>query len=583
MSSTSNIHRRFRLLFTLPSAPTVIVLLLIVSSPLILATLLLQKTLPSIIIPSYLLFESTVFLTIIIDYLILTQNPIASFRRLCFISMISISLWLTVLLSGTVISSSRLLSFLVIGAFFSAMIRLLIFESVFLKNSYTALLLAVIQPLLLTISMTTTSDIFPYLSSQPMILISGFLLLTFVSLYLWFVNHSGLGILPASPITMFQAFLQAWTAEEPRALESILEKSSLKTTVTTSAITFYSNSGKPMIAIPEIHPGPFYPIGSSNLPYQMYRHFRDKGFLPLVLHGVSGHELNLASKKDVANLLSSYKDMKNVGGGTTCSRPLTVTSNRATANALTFGDHPVIFLTLSPNGMEDFPREIKEPLELAASARGFQHPLIIDAHNSQGDLVDQEESAEAVDAAKEALKKLSKAKQYPFKTGFAHSSELSIDLNRDIGPAGLGLLILEINGEQHALLAFDANNARRDIREKIINRLEKSGISVLEMCTSDTHITAGKVLTTHGYIALGDKTDIDTLFDAVHRLYLLAVERLSISRFDVNVVKTNVRIIGKELLSSISKALDRVIRTALWGGIFVMAASLLLFLSLLVL
>ncbi len=580
MNSTSNIHRRYSLLFTLPSTPTVTALLLIVSSPLILAASFLSGFPLTSTLLTYLAFESALFLSIVLEHATLKRNRIATFRRLTFISVVTSGLWLLVTLIGTLVSPGKFLSFIIVGAFFSAMLRLLVFGAVFFQSPYHALPLATLQPLLLTIILTADYNLPEYLSGHTLLPVSGILLLAAVLLFLRRVNHSSSGLLPMPTLTVFQAFLQAWSVEEAAPLESILEKSSSKTTVTTSIITFHSDGVKPMVIVPEIHPGPFYPIGSSNLPYQLHHHFAQQGFMSLILHGVSGHELNLVSKNEVNNLLSSYKHLNKLGEGSTCSAPITVTSNRALVSGLAFGDYPFLFLTLSPHGMEDFPREIKKPLEETASADGFKHLFLVDTHNSQGEEIEQEEAAEAVDAAEKALNSLRKSVQHPFKTGFAHSSELKeTKLAGDIGPAGVGVLILEVDGSKYTLLAIDANNARRGLREEIISRLKESKISILEICTSDTHINAGKVSTRQGYITLGDKTETDTLVDVARRLYDLADERLSESRFDINCVDTDVRIVGGRLLKDVSQALDQVTGTARRGGFLLIALSLLLFLS----
>ncbi|MCL4435105.1 MAG: DUF2070 family protein [Thaumarchaeota archaeon] len=584
MNSTSNIHRRYSLLFTLPSTPTVIALLLIISSPLVLAASFLSGFPLTSVLLIYLAFEAALFLSIVLEHVTLKRNRIANFRRLTFISVVTSGLWLIITLIGTLVSPGKLLSFIVVGAFFSAMLRLLVLGAVFFHSPYQALPLATLQPLLLTIILTADYNLSEYLSGHPMLPAGGVLLLAAVLLFLSRVNRSSSGLLPVPTLTIFQAFLQAWSVEEAAPLESILEKSSSKTTVTTSIITFHSDSVKPMVVVPEVHPGPFYPIGSSNLPYQLHHHFAQQGFLSLILHGVSGHELNLVSKKEVNNLLSSYKHLNKLGEGATCSAPITVTSNRAVVNGLAFGDYPFLFLTLSPHGMEDFPREIKKPLEETASANGFKHLFLVDTHNSQGEEIEQEEAAEAVDAAEKALNSLRKSVQHPFRTGFAHSSELKEPkLASDIGPAGVGVLILEVDGAKHALLAIDANNARRGLREEIISRLQESRISVLEICTSDTHINAGKVSTRQGYIALGDKTETETLVDVARKLYDLADERISASRFDIKSVNTDVRIVGGRLLNDVSQALDQVTGTARRGGLSLAALSLLLFLSSLIL
>ncbi len=580
MNSTSNIHRRYNLLFTLPSTPTVTALLLIVSSPLILVTYFVGGFYSTPLLLAYLSYETALFLSVILDHSALKRNRIATFRRLTFISVSTSVLWLAVVFLGILVFSSKLLSFVIVGAFFSAMLRLLVFGAVFFRSPYQALPLATLQPLLLLAVLTASSNVYAYVAERPLLLGGGILLLAAVLLYLRLVNRSSSGLLPVPTLTIFQAFLQAWSVEEAAPLEKILEKSSSKTTVTTSVITFHSDGVKPMIVVPDVHPGPFYPIGSSNLPYQLHHHFAQQGFLSLILHGVSGHELNLVSKNEVNNLLSSYKRLNTLGEGTTCSAPLTVTSNRAVVNGLVFGEYPFLFLTLSPHGMEDFPREIKKPLEETAFANGFKHLFLVDTHNSQGEEIEQDEADEAVDAAEKALNNLRKSTQYPFKTGFAHSSELEeTGLAGDIGPAGIGVLVLEVDGTKHTLLAVDANNARRGLREEIISRLRELKISILEICTSDTHVNAAKVPTRQGYITLGDKTSADTLVDVARRLYERAVERLFESKFDIRSVETDVKIVGGRLLNDVSKALDQVTGTARRGGFSLIVLSLLLFIS----
>jgi putative membrane protein len=584
MNSTSNIHRRYNLLFTLPSTQTVIALLLIISSPLILFASFISGLQAVSMLLSYLAFEAALFLSVILEHVTLKRNRIATFRRLIFVSVVTSSLWLVVVLLGTFISPGKFLSFIVVGAFFSAMLRLLVFGAVFFRSPYHAIPLATLQPLLLAMILTSGSNVSEYLSGHSLLLVGGVLLLDAVLLYLSRVNRSISGLLPVPTLMIFQAFLQAWSVEEAAPLESILEKSSSKTTVKTSVITFHSDGVNPMVVVPEIHPGPFYPIGSSNLPYRIHYHFAQQGFVSLILHGVSGHELNLVSKNEVNNLLSSYEHLDMLGEGATCSTPITVTSNRAVVNGLAFGDYPFLFLTLSPHGMEDFPREIKKPLEETSSANGFKHLFLVDTHNSQGEEIGQDEAAEAVDAAEKTLKNLRKSVQHPFRTGFAHSSEMKEnELAGDIGPAGIGVLILEIDEVKYTLLAIDANNARRGLREEIISRLQELKISVLEICTSDTHINAGKVPTRQGYIALGDKTSADTLVDVTQKLYDIAVERLFESRFDVKSVETDVKTIGARLLDDVSQALDQVTGTARRGGISLISLSLLLFLSSLIL
>lgn len=575
MSTTANIHKRYSLLFTLPSSIITGLLLVIISSPLIILSYI-YGNLEFYLIPQYLfMFEFVIFISIIIEYLLLKNNPIAIFRRLAFISVISNGVLLFFIVLGSLLTPENFLQFIILGTFFSIAFRLLVIKSVFSNKLFIVLPIVFLQPILILPILTTGYDVITYLVEYPLILGSGLILNLAVLIYLNSINSAGKGILKAPAINMLQAFLRAWSSDEPTLLEEIIEFSSSDTTVKTSILNFNTENKNSLIIIPDIHPGPFYPIGSSNLPYQIFQYFSEKQYSPFVLHGVSGHEMNLASKKEVDHLLESYEHPRNLNSGDTCSQLLTIKSGKATANGLAFGDVAVIFLTLSPIGMEDFPHEMKKPLEDEAEKNGFKHLLLVDTHNSQGSRIIQEEINDLIDVTKKILKELRKEKQYSFKVGYAHSSEININLENDIGPAGISLLLLEVNNQKYTLLATDSNNARSGLREEIIEQLNTIGISLIEICTTDTHITAGKVMTSNGYIALGDKTQTKYLVNYIKMLYDIAIENLSISKFDVRIIDTNVKVVGHNLLSDISLALDTIIRTARIGAFSLVALSII--------
>jgi len=574
MSTTANIHKRYNLLFTLPSTSLTLVLLVAVSSPLVFLSSFYGK-LDILSLPQYLLiFEVTLFISLIIEYSVLKSNPVAIFRRLAFISVLSCGIWLTFVTIGSLLTTEKFLNFLIIGLFLSIAFRLLIFRSVLSNHLYLVLPTVTLQPTLLAAILSMGYNLTTYAIEISVLIGSGLILNLAVLIYLKRVNSAGSDILKIPAIIMLQAFLKAWTSEEATSLEEIIDISSSKMTVQTSILTFNTEIKKSAIVIPEVHPGPFYPIGSSNLPYQIYKFLSEKKVLPLIMHGISGHELNLTSRKEVNKLLTSYNNPKKLGGGKTCSRPITEKSGEAIANGFAFGDYAVIFLTLSPNGMEDFPREIKKPLEEESLKNGFKHLILVDTHNSQGSSVNQEESRDLIDVTKKILKKLRKAEQFSFKIGHAHSSEFNINFEKDIGPAGIGILLLEIDEYRYTVLAADSNNARRGLREELIHRLGALGISIIELCTSDTHITAGKVMTTHGYIALGDQTKTEYLVDIIKKLYAKAANDISKSNFDAAVIETEVKVVGENMLTDVSQALDKTIKTARRGGFSLVALSI---------
>ncbi|TLY13917.1 MAG: DUF2070 family protein, partial [Thaumarchaeota archaeon] len=78
-----------------------------------------------------------------------------------------------------------------------------------------------------------------------------------------------------SAIHTLQAFLKTWAAHNPEELERALSRYSVEESVGTRVIKFETPKKQPTLVLSGIHPGPFFPVGSYNLPsgaiiYQSY-------------------------------------------------------------------------------------------------------------------------------------------------------------------------------------------------------------------------------------------------------------------------------------------------------------------------
>jgi predicted neutral ceramidase superfamily lipid hydrolase len=94
-------------------------------------------------------------------------------------------------------------------------------------------------------------------------------------------------------------------------------------------------------------------------------------------------------------------------------------------------------------------------------------------------------------------------------------------------------------------------------REKVIELFEKENDSkILELCTSDTHVTAAKTLDAKGYLALGDAVSPEKIASALGELYKIAKSRLGQGNFSSLVVRSRVKTIGSEVLTNFSGLLD---------------------------
>ena len=160
--------------------------------------------------------------------------------------------------------------------------------------------------------------------------------------------------------------------------------------MSTSQIRFHSQSENTdfRLVIPEIHPGPFHPVGGSNIPYLMYKNM---GSSAMIMHGVSNHSLNLPSQQEVQQYLQSLSESSISQQGLTCTEPITFQVNKTRATGLLFGKTALLFLSLSPHGMEDLPSQVKTEIEQFSKNRNFERVLIVDCHNAMGEEISQDD------------------------------------------------------------------------------------------------------------------------------------------------------------------------------------------------
>ena len=96
---------------------------------------------------------------------------------------------------------------------------------------------------------------------------------------------------------------------------------------------------------------------------------------------------------------------------------------------------------------------------------------------------------------------------------------------------------------------------------------EKTNSRLLEICTSDTHVTAARALGAKGYLALGDSTSSDELAALIIALYEKANSRLRDASFSSFFVDSTVKTAGEELLDEFSGLLDSTINVAKKGAV----------------
>jgi putative membrane protein len=586
MNSIDNIHRRYRHRFTLPSVYLIFILACSTSTLIVLVLNSVgQVPLLSIVLSTSL----TLFLfsiSIMIEYYLLRNNSLVRLKRLIFISFSSNLLWLFVLAFGLIFSfvlmaSLELASIQILGIFVAAALRLFVFKTLFTDTLYKALLLAFIQPLLIGFAALYPS-LTHYLIQKPQTYIGGVVIVVSAIIFVILLDRKGERYFKERSLKFMRAFLYAWMARQPDEFEKIIFRTSSEVEVGTNILSFEDGISRPALIMTDVHPGPFYPVGSSNLPYLMYKWFKDRGYSSIILHSMSGHELNIPSKEEVQNFLTSLDSATFVASATVCTVPVIQTIGKSTVMGIAFNDIILLTITLSPHGTDDFPKEVGEKIKELASAMGLKNVTVVDSHNSQGDKPYATDYKDVLDATKQVLKQLKASAQHTFKVGLSHSSEFAFPFQGDIGPAGIGVLALKVNGKMIVIVGVDANNAKLGLREAIIGSLENSGASTVELYTTDTHMTiSGRGTDIKGYYALGELTNEDTLTDFINAIMTRAVDRLTESTLTLKVARNSVKVMGMGALDSISLGLDRVLSFARKGALmlFIIFFLTLIFVS----
>src|SRR5205823_5164369 len=117
-------------------------------------------------------------------------------------------------------------------------------------------------------------------------------------------------------------------------------------------------------------------IGSSNLPGDLFKALRSPTLIPLVVHSISDHDLNLASASEVDHYIRSLEISKELDRNDLMSAPVVKTSKKATVSGFTLGRTLLIAATQAPYGMEDLPVRVREEIEAEATRKGFKSVFV---------------------------------------------------------------------------------------------------------------------------------------------------------------------------------------------------------------
>ena len=413
------------------------------------------------------------------------------------------------------------------------------------------------------------------LLSDPVLLIYAGLFLITSSVWSLWTDRAGRPWVQSTH-KLLQAYLSAMSTKDPTEMEAIIEPSSKKSSITTSQIKFENQSKNEFrMVLPEIHPGPFHPVGGSNIPYLIYKNMDSSA---MVMHSVSNHALNLPNQEEVQSYLESLSQSTVKFSGSLCTEPVTVQINKARCVGIMFEETAVLFLSLSPHGMEDIPISIRTEIEQFAENRDFKRIMVVDCHNAMGEEINDTDGVDMLTAAKSTLDTLKTKDMHEMKFGYANSLGMEID-TQDIAKGGISILCLEINSKKYYLGWADANNMENGVREQIVEHFSNNNYELIELCTSDTHYTSSGVRNKNGYFQLGIITKPQVIANWYLHLAKQAEKNVESGKFDVIESQSDVKVMGPSIFESFSKCLDnalRITKGVLIGGLALFITTIFL-------
>ena len=459
------------------------------------------------------------------------------------------------ILSSIVLSKEISLFFITFGMILFASFRIGIYTTTLGLSLKKAWAIAFIQPLAMFLVLIPQESWYTILS-DPIGIAYGFAFLIIASAWSITTDRAGRPGMESTHKTI-QAYL-ASQGNDFEDAEELMEQHATKTKVGTSQIKFSSEDGTKefRMVLPEIHPGPYHPVGGSNIPYLIYKNLSSSA---MVMHSISDHALNLPSRNEVNIYLKNLETSQVKEEGVKCTEPVVVQINKARVTGMLFGNNPLLLLSLSPHGMEDIPSYMKKEIEQYGKNRNFTKIMTVDCHNAMGEEISQEDGEDMLKAAKSCLDSLITKESFPIEFGYANTNDMDV-WTEDLAKGGLGMTCLKINNKKYFLGWADANNMENGVREKIIEKFSNEGFNLLEICTSDTHYAAVKARNRNGYYQLGLITGADKLSKWFMEIAENAQSNIKLAKYEILENETEVKVMGQSIYEDYSKALENSLK-----------------------
>ncbi len=511
-----------------------------------------------------------VFIAIVVTSALVTfvmkavdRDSIISLRRMFGLTFAANILWAIPATSGSLVSwlthnNQHSLNGFVLGAFLAWSLELLVINGGFIYSTTKSVCIAAVQPLstllLASVFLLKANTAVIYSTILGLVVLS--ITATFLVKFKTFRTESA----RINSLEILQSFLKTWVSHKASSLENYFTMYSQGEPVVTRVV-LASAANQAALVLPGVHPGPFFPVGSYNISELIFHELRRSGMTPMVLHGVGGHERNLPTNELARQYAATIANAVGSQGADhpvqTMRGPIRVEAGPTTITTLGFGNHIVAFLSSAPYNTDDLPPGVIDQAISAAKEMDIEL-MLVDAHNSIGG---KDCEQPQVDWRK-VFQDNSQSPEEEFDLGVAHSSELRFDHGSDISDGGVAALVFRKHRSTYALITSDSNNAVIGLRQLVADELEKEGVVLIELCTSDTHNSAARSLTSRGYHALGEDSDRRVLAATIKKLEKMAEGRLSHGSISTVTSNTTLPLIGDKSLNDFAALTHESLRFA---------------------
>ena len=545
-SSTEELARRYRRLFSLPSSTSLVAYLGVSAVLLAISFDRLHLDLISTLLGLATTFTSTVVLQYLIK--VVEPNSIATPRRVSAMILSGTLIWLFAVAAElfyvSLFKSVQNLVTITFGAFLVFAFELVVINGAFVEKTRFAGPLSIIHPTLVFLWSGTLARVSMLGVGAGAIVVA----LAFVFIYKLKAIRT---LTNDSAIHTLQAFLKTWAAHNPEELERALSRYSVEESVGTRVIKFETPKKQPTLVLSGIHPGPFFPVGSYNLPELFFEKFDAEQMTALTMHRPGGHEKNIPTRDEsvryAIETASLAAGIQTKNQPADMRGPVLAKIDDFSAACIALGNQALVIVSSSPLSSDDITYSVEGTLASVAKEFGFDVSLV-DAHNSIGSKrVKFEITSDR--PWRDLIERLRREEAHEFRVGFAHSSEVEFSHGPDISDAGVGVLAFEVEKTKWALVLVDSNNANSGSKEEVKLKLESAGFRLIELCTSDSHNLAARgVAMDRGYFALGEATPISDVASYVVKLAQIAESRLSYHRYGIGEFVSKVHVFGTKAI-----------------------------------